>query len=192
MTRMKAGLCLVLLRINLSGCGSGEDSNKENLAESENEITANEELFGHVSEDTKELAKLMEDASKDNPYTKEEMITAAREAVTKLNSIYTANNEQDIQEVLSVYANPEIYKDDLKEFYAPGDNTNYRISFDSESVEKVGKTNFRYKAMVTTQMTGVKNNQEYKLVEAIDFEFTKNDEGQFKIVNINATVISVE
>lgn len=189
---MKAGLCFVLLIIILSGCGSGEDSNKENLAESENQITANKELFGHVSEDTKELAKLMEDASKDNPYTKEEMVTAAREAVTKLNSIYTANNEQDIQEVLSVYANPEIYKDDLKEFYAPGDNTNYRISFDSESVEQVGKTNFRYKAMVTTQMTGVKNNQEYKLVEAIDFEFTKNDEGQFKIVNINATVISVE
>ncbi|MEC2345010.1 hypothetical protein P9H28_13045 [Paenibacillus barengoltzii] len=192
MTKIKAGIYIVLLIIILTGCGSGADSKKDNLVDSEIEITANEELFGHVSEDTKELAKLMEDASKDNPYTKEEMITAAREAVTKLNSIYTANNEQDIQEVLSVYANPEIYKDDLKEFYAPGDNTDYRISFDSESVEKVGKTNFRYKAMVTTQMTGVKNNQEYKLVEAIDFEFTKNDEGQFKIVNINATVISVE
>src|SRR5690606_3439921 len=130
MTRMKAGLCLVLLRINLSGCGSGEDSNKENLAESENEITANEELFGHVSEDTKELAELMEDASKDNPYTEEEMLNAAREAVTKINSIYTASNEEEFQEVLSAYANPDIYKEGIKNFYAPGDNTNYRIEFD--------------------------------------------------------------
>lgn len=189
---MKAGLCFLLLIIILTGCGNGEGSNKDNLVESENEIAANEELFGHVSEDTKELAELMEDASKDNPYTEEEMINAAREAVTKINLIYSANSEDDVQQVLSVYANPEVYEEAIRKYYAPNENKNYRISFDSESVEKVGKTNFRYKAMVTTQVTGAINNQEYKMVEAVDLEFTKNSDGEFKIVNVEATVISSE
>ncbi|WP_026678514.1 hypothetical protein [Fictibacillus gelatini] len=175
--------------LSLVGCGkepTNQTSNGSAVAHSENQAGKKEEISDYYQ-------KAVQDISKNNKLTKEEMIKLGRGAYAQGMKFYEVKNEEELLKFLAdTFLDPVPFEKYFKEDFAKikGKFVSGDIAAESENAYAYGDTGLVYQAIITEKRKMIDGKEETEKFN-VTLEADKDPkDGKYKIKTI--TAISLE
>jgi hypothetical protein len=178
---------IVVIALVIGGFVAFKGGNKSKVvAQPQPQSTTN--TVTKVNQEAVAVEKVIDDSTKNNKITKDEMLKIGKDKYNQFTTIYTLKNDDELNKYLSdTYLDTKKYEEAAKKVYDPKQpSAKVENTFENESVELLGETGMKYKATITTKITETdgKVNQ-YKNQIQIDLNKDQKD-NQYKIIGFDS------